>query len=402
VLDAWGNPTAPMPELPFSVAVASTGLEPGQAAFPVSERGVAAVSGLAARRADAPPPLSQPGGPSQPPAGGGGGASPQVHDVKIWPQVEGLPPPRAVEAAGGAGGASEEEEALALAVVARSAYGEGLAAAVAAPPAPVAARLGVLPSTMPAKLMFVYQVRGRGRRGAGGADVWANPWLRLERAWACSRGSRPHAAPPCLPAGLLSPSLVGPCDEPPPRLGAVPLSPNPPPRSPPAFPLGPWPPLPHPPSLPPPTRTHTQGEVLQMVEEPGEDDGEPTIVWVLSGRAGLAAGGRAEGLALRCLDQVGRPSRQVKGKLQVRRRAAAGAPARASSRRSARRRRARSAAPFSGLTPHFLSTWRARASTPQPPRCRGTLPGANRPLPLPASRCPGPRAPTSGASAAMT
>jgi hypothetical protein len=58
-----------------------------------------------------------------------------------------------------------------------------------------------------------------------------------------------------------------------------------------------------------------------MVEEPGEDDGEPAIVWVLSGRPGLGAGGRAEGLALRCLDEVGRPSRLVKGKLQVRPRA---------------------------------------------------------------------------------
>jgi hypothetical protein len=54
-----------------------------------------------------------------------------------------------------------------------------------------------------------------------------------------------------------------------------------------------------------------------MVEEPGED-GEPTIVWVLAGRPGLEAGGRAEGLALRCLDEVGRASRAIKGKLQVR------------------------------------------------------------------------------------
>jgi hypothetical protein len=171
VLDAWGNPTAPTPQLPFQVAIASSGLEPGQAAFAVDERGVATVSGLAARRTDGPPPaLTQPGSPR----GAGGGPDAQLHGAKIWPQIEGLPPPRAVEAAaesaaagdgdGGevapavAGPASEEEEALALAVVARSAYGDAIAAAVAGPPAPLGVRLGVLPSTMPAKLMFVYQV----------------------------------------------------------------------------------------------------------------------------------------------------------------------------------------------------------------------------------------------------
>jgi hypothetical protein len=54
-----------------------------------------------------------------------------------------------------------------------------------------------------------------------------------------------------------------------------------------------------------------------MVEEPSEEDGEPSIVWVLHGRPGLEAGGRAQGLALRCLDEVGRPSRPIKGRLQV-------------------------------------------------------------------------------------
>lgn len=57
-----------------------------------------------------------------------------------------------------------------------------------------------------------------------------------------------------------------------------------------------------------------------MLEEPGEEDGEPSLVWLLSGRDGLAAGGRAEGLALRCIDEVGRPSQPIKGRLQVRRR----------------------------------------------------------------------------------
>lgn len=55
-----------------------------------------------------------------------------------------------------------------------------------------------------------------------------------------------------------------------------------------------------------------------MVEEAGEEDGEPIVVWVLAGRPGLCAGGRAQGLAIRCLDEVGRPSRPIKGKLQVR------------------------------------------------------------------------------------
>lgn len=55
-----------------------------------------------------------------------------------------------------------------------------------------------------------------------------------------------------------------------------------------------------------------------MLEEPGEEDGEPSLVWLLSGRDGLSAGGRAEGLALRCIDEVGRPSQPIKGRLQVR------------------------------------------------------------------------------------
>lgn len=53
-----------------------------------------------------------------------------------------------------------------------------------------------------------------------------------------------------------------------------------------------------------------------MVEEAGED-GESAIVWVLSGRPGLEAGSSAQGLALRCLDEIGRPSRPIKGRMQV-------------------------------------------------------------------------------------
>lgn len=37
-LDAWGNVTAPAPELPFEVVAASSGLEPGQDAFRVDDR----------------------------------------------------------------------------------------------------------------------------------------------------------------------------------------------------------------------------------------------------------------------------------------------------------------------------------------------------------------------------
>ncbi|KAI8466921.1 MAG: hypothetical protein J3K34DRAFT_524164 [Monoraphidium minutum] len=231
-LDAWGNPTAPTPELPFSVALACSGLDPTQGLFSVDDRrgasrggvgGVALVTGLAAVRTDAPP-LGATQPPTQPPPAGvgGGDTAPQVHAATLWPQVADLPPPAAVEppteprtaAAGGGGGGASEEEALALALVAQGRYGAGLAAAVAAPARALRLKLGVLPSTMPAKLMF--------------------------------------------------------------------------------------------------------GEVLQMVEEAGEgDDGEPSIVWVLAGRPGLEAGGTAQGLALRCLDEAGRPSRPIKGRLQV-------------------------------------------------------------------------------------
>jgi hypothetical protein len=38
VLDAWGNATAPPPELPFQVAVASMGLDPDQGLFAVDAR----------------------------------------------------------------------------------------------------------------------------------------------------------------------------------------------------------------------------------------------------------------------------------------------------------------------------------------------------------------------------
>ena len=76
-----------------------------------------------------------------------------------------------------------------------------------------------------------------------------------------------------------------------------------------------------------PTHPHNpaQGEALHTVEEPSEGDGEPTLVWVLSGRPGLAAGGKMQGLALRCLDEVGRPSRPIRGRLQVWRHGARGA-----------------------------------------------------------------------------
>ncbi|GBF97420.1 hypothetical protein Rsub_09586 [Raphidocelis subcapitata] len=219
VLDAWGNATAPTAELPFQVAVASDGLEPQQALFPVDARGVGVVSGLKAQRAYGAPEGSQP-------AGVGGDPLAQPHALAVWPQVEGLPAPRGLEpsAAGGGGEggapaaslASEEDEALAVAVVAQSAYGPAIAAALTAPPRALRAVLGVLPSMLPAQLVVLHQ-----------------------------------------------------------------------------------------------------GEPLQMLEEPGGDDGEATLVWVLAGRPGLAAGGVVEGLALRCLDEVGRPAVAVKGKLQV-------------------------------------------------------------------------------------
>jgi len=121
------------------------------------------VSGLTAARTDASPPATQQQPPTQPPP-----ADPQqqqLHTVKLWPQVAALPPPASVgpkRHSQAAGGESEDEEALALAVVAQSAYGAGLAAAVTAPPVATAAQIGVLPSTMPAKLLLVYQVRGGG------------------------------------------------------------------------------------------------------------------------------------------------------------------------------------------------------------------------------------------------
>jgi hypothetical protein len=127
-------------------------------------RGVALISELAAHRTDATPAATQQ--PSQPPAADG--CAPQIHRVLIWPQIASLPAPSA-EGTAGVGAAdgdaappSAEEEALAVAVAAQAAYGPGLAAAVGAAARATRLRVGVLPSTMPAKLMFVYQVRGRG------------------------------------------------------------------------------------------------------------------------------------------------------------------------------------------------------------------------------------------------
>lgn len=120
---------------------------------------------MVSRRADPTPSSTQEQAPSQ--GGPEAATQEQQHTLRMWPQVASLPQPAATAPAAGDGaadaaarcGPSAEEEALALAVVAQSVYGPRVAAAVMSPARVMSVMLGVLPSTMPAKLMFVYQVR---------------------------------------------------------------------------------------------------------------------------------------------------------------------------------------------------------------------------------------------------
>ncbi|KAF8056436.1 SMCHD1 [Scenedesmus sp. PABB004] len=58
-----------------------------------------------------------------------------------------------------------------------------------------------------------------------------------------------------------------------------------------------------------------QGEELGRRTQEGAEGGEPDLVWQL---AGVEAGSRVEGLAVRCVDEVGRPAAGgVRGKMQV-------------------------------------------------------------------------------------